>query len=31
MKNREVKATVKQEISIDFNKEIGDLITALKT
>ena len=28
--NREVKATVKQEISIDFNKEISDLITALK-
>lgn len=29
--NREVKATVKQEVTIDFNKEIGDLITALKT
>lgn len=28
--NREVKATVKQEVTIDFNKEIGDLITALK-
>lgn len=29
--NREIKSTVKQEISIDFNKEIGDLIAALKT
>ena len=28
--NREVKATVKQEIAIDFNKEISDLIAALK-
>lgn len=28
--NRELKATVKQEISVDFNKEIGDLISALK-
>jgi len=28
--NREVKSTVKQEISIDFNKEISDLIAALK-
>jgi len=28
--NREVKATVKQEISIDFNKEIQDLINSLK-
>jgi hypothetical protein len=29
--NREIKADVKQEISVDFNKEIADLITALKT
>jgi len=28
--NREVKATVKQEVTIDFNKEIADLIAALK-
>jgi hypothetical protein len=28
--NREVKATVKQEVTVDFNKEISDLITALK-
>jgi len=28
--NREVKATVKQEVTIDFNKEIADLISALK-
>lgn len=28
--NREIKATVKQEIVVDFNKEIGDLIKALK-
>jgi hypothetical protein len=29
--NRELKATVKQEVTVDFNKEIGDLIAALKT
>jgi len=28
--NREVKATVKQEVTIDFNKEIQDLIDSLK-
>ena len=28
--NREIKANVKQEVSIDFNKEIADLIKALK-
>jgi hypothetical protein len=28
--NREVKATVKQEIAIDFNKEIATLLSALK-
>ena len=28
--NREVKATVKQEVTIDFNKEIADLLSALK-
>jgi len=28
--NREVKATVKQEVTIDFNKEIQDLINSLK-
>lgn len=28
--NREVKSTVKQEITVDFNKEISDLIAALK-
>ena len=28
--NREIKATVKQEISVDFNKEIAALISALK-
>jgi hypothetical protein len=27
----DVKANVKQEIVVDFNKEIGDLITALKS
>ncbi len=28
--NREIKSTVKQEITVDFNKEISDLISALK-
>lgn len=28
--NREIKADVKHEIVVDFNKEIGDLIAALK-
>ena len=28
--NREIKANVKQEVAIDFNKEIADLIAALK-
>jgi hypothetical protein len=28
--NREIKANIKQEIAVDFNKEIADLITALK-
>ena len=28
--NREIKASVKQEIVVDFNKEISDLISALK-
>ena len=28
--NREIKANIKQEIAVDFNKEISDLITALK-
>lgn len=28
---REIKADIKTEISVDFNKEIGDLIAALKT
>lgn len=28
--NREIKANIKQEIAVDFNKEIGDLIKALK-
>ena len=28
--NREVKATVKQELTIDFQKEVGELIKALK-
>ena len=28
--NREIKATVKQEVVVDFNKEISDLIKALK-
>jgi hypothetical protein len=29
--SREIKANIKQEITVDFNKEIGDLITALKS
>ena len=29
--NREIKANIKQEVSVDFNKEIGDLIAALKS
>jgi len=28
--NREVKSEIKQEVTIDFNKEIADLISALK-
>jgi hypothetical protein len=28
--NREIKSTVKQEIVIDFNKEVSELIAALK-
>ena len=28
--NREIKANIKQEVVVDFNKEIGDLIAALK-
>jgi hypothetical protein len=28
--NREIKANIKQEVSIDFQKEIADLIKALK-
>lgn len=28
--NREVKAEIKQEIAVDFNKEIAELISALK-
>jgi hypothetical protein len=28
--NREIKANVKQEITVDFNKEIANLISALK-
>ena len=28
--SREIKANIKQEVVVDFNKEIGDLITALK-
>jgi hypothetical protein len=28
--NREIKAQVKQEITVDFNKEIAELISALK-
>ena len=29
--NREIKATVKQEVVVDFNKEISELISALKS
>ncbi len=29
--SREIKANIKQEIVVDFNKEISDLITALKS
>ena len=29
--NREIKANVKQEVVVDFNKEVADLIAALKT
>lgn len=29
--NREIKANIKQEVVVDFNKEIADLISALKT
>lgn len=28
--NREIKANIKQEVTVDFNKEIADLISALK-
>jgi hypothetical protein len=28
--SREIKANIKQEVVVDFNKEIGELITALK-
>jgi hypothetical protein len=28
--SREIKADIKQEITVDFNKEIANLITALK-
>ena len=28
--NREIKANIKQEIAVDFNKEISELIAALK-
>lgn len=28
--NREIKANIKQEISVDFNKEVANLISALK-
>ena len=28
--NREIKATVKQEVTIDFQKEVGELIKTLK-
>lgn len=28
--NREIKANIKQEITVDFNKEIANLISALK-
>jgi len=29
--NREIKANIKQEVVVDFNKEIADLISALKS
>lgn len=29
--NREIKANIKQEIAVDFNKEISELIAALKS
>ena len=29
--NREIKANIKQEIVVDFNKEVSDLISALKS
>lgn len=29
--NREIKANIKQEVTVDFNKEIADLISALKS
>jgi hypothetical protein len=29
--NREIKSNVKQEVVVDFNKEVADLIAALKT
>jgi hypothetical protein len=29
--NREIKSTVKQEVVVDFSKEVSDLIAALKT
>jgi len=28
--SREIKANIKQEVTVDFNKEVADLITALK-
>jgi DNA-binding XRE family transcriptional regulator len=29
--NREIKANIKQEVVVDFNKEVANLISALKT
>lgn len=29
--NREIKANIKQEVVVDFNKEVADLISALKS
>lgn len=29
--NREIKANIKQEVVVDFNKEVSDLISALKS
>lgn len=29
--NREIKANIKQEVMVDFNKEVADLISALKS